>query len=82
MTLVFSSGEGARVSDDDPDGRTYAEVKIESDGRFRIDRLIPGRSYSCERIWRSKGNLSCPALKGLVLRAGEVRDLGDLRTTR
>ena len=81
MTLSFSNGQGGVVSLDDPDGKTFADIKINNDGEFRIDRMIPGQKYTVEIIRTTQGSLHCPALKALVLRAGETRELGDVRTT-
>jgi RNA polymerase sigma factor (sigma-70 family) len=56
--------------------------KTDVHGRFRGDRVIPGLGYSVATI--SQGRLSAEPSAGtlpekLVLRPGEVRDLGDIR---
>ncbi len=77
-----------RVVEDDGDPRQqldlvprpWIERRIETDsqGRFRIDRLIPGMPIE---IWVSPqtGYLSGKIAKRLVLAAGEVKDLGDVK---
>jgi beta-lactamase regulating signal transducer with metallopeptidase domain len=49
----------------------------DAQGRFRAEGLIPGLSYSAEIYHHSR--LIGTAFEKLVLRAGEVRDLGDIR---
>lgn len=56
----------------------FPGVTTDGAGRFRAERLVPGRSYGGTPhlgIGRPNG----PAFEGLVLGTGEVRDLGDLR---
>ena len=68
------------MDNDDPEGSTFYSAKVEEDGRFRIDGLVPGQSYSCVRIYRHIATVSpADVFKKLVLRPGEVRDVGDLR---
>jgi hypothetical protein len=55
--------------------------KVDAQGRFHIKRVTPGLSYSVKVfrdvpvIWRFAGI----AAEKMVLRPGEVRDLGDIR---
>jgi RNA polymerase sigma factor (sigma-70 family) len=66
---------------DGADSPVQAGGQTDKQGRFRAERVVPGLNYSVSiyRAWRpwvpSAGG---PAGK-LVLRPGEVRDLGDIR---
>ncbi len=62
--------------DPDPAVGEYAKVEIDPAGRFRMDRMVPGQRYSAEI---SRGGFTTMAFKNLVVRPGEVRDLGDIR---
>jgi hypothetical protein len=64
-------------SNTDPQVGEYARVKMESDGRFRVDRMVPGQRYTA-RILRKMGRFAGLAFEKLVVRPGEVRDLGDI----
>ncbi len=57
------------------DGRP--DVELSPDGRFRIDRLIPGQAYDAD-VYRNFKHLG-KAFDDLVLQPGEARDLGDVR---
>ena len=46
-------------------------------GRFRIERLVPGQRYSAE-VYREQSLIGM-AFDKLMLGAGQVRDLGDIR---
>jgi hypothetical protein len=62
----------------DPHVGEYAHVKIDSDGRFRVDKMVPGQCYTAG-INRNGGYVRAGmAFEKLVLRPGEVRDLGDI----
>ncbi|MDO8943521.1 MAG: hypothetical protein Q7U75_10075, partial [Desulfobacterales bacterium] len=76
--LTISSGGSATVIDSDPEVGVGIGAKTDAEGRFRIDRLIPGQRYSA-RIYLGQGRLSATAFENLILGAGELRDLGDLR---
>jgi hypothetical protein len=76
----LTPGEWPVVTNDDPDGSAFSRHTAEEDGRFRIEGLVPGQSYSCVRIWRrGPGNVPANVFEKLVLRPGEVRDVGDIR---
>jgi hypothetical protein len=81
--LVLVNGLGGPVvRNDDPGGSPFHTVKLEADGRFRIDGLVPGQSYSCVQIWHrliAAPGLSVKVFEKLVLEPGEVRDVGDIR---
>jgi hypothetical protein len=48
-------------------------------GRFRLEQLVPGLRYSAE-IYRGTGMFAGMAFENLVLKPGEVKDLGDIRS--
>jgi hypothetical protein len=76
----FGNGEGPIVDSDDPEGSAFYSTKVDEDGRFRIDGLYPGQSYSCVRVYRHVATmLPAKVFEKLVLRSGEVRDVGDIR---
>lgn len=50
----------------DPTAEEQRSQKTDGEGRFRVEELVPGREYTTP-------------LGPLTLRAGEVRDLGDVR---
>jgi hypothetical protein len=67
------------VTNADPEVGVHDSVATDAEGRFRIDRLVPGQRYSAQ-IYRGTGDLAGTAFKNLVVRPGEVRKLGDIRT--
>ena len=50
-------------------------VDVDEEGRFRIDRLIPGLAY---KVYPVQEQLRAAILDDLVLQPGETKDLGDL----
>jgi hypothetical protein len=76
----FSLGGGAGF-EPNPDAEVgeYAHVEIDSSGRFRVDRLVPGQRYRAE-VYRGTAKFAGMAFENLVVRPGEVRDLGDICT--
>jgi RNA polymerase sigma factor (sigma-70 family) len=64
---------------EDPAAGIVAPMTVGPDGRFRIEPLVPGLSYSTT-IWRGTGMNAGPLFENLVLQPGEVRDLGDVRS--
>jgi beta-lactamase regulating signal transducer with metallopeptidase domain len=66
------------VSISDVDGEAEVGDRTDARGRFRIGGLFPGRHYSV-KVYRGWGFSPETVIKNLVLRAGEVRDLGDIR---
>jgi hypothetical protein len=56
-------------------------IETDTQGRFRIEGLIPGLPLD---IWASPepAYFSGKIVKGLVLAAGEVKDLGDVKEER
>ncbi|HET6881088.1 MAG TPA: hypothetical protein VFI31_13080 [Pirellulales bacterium] len=61
----------------DPEVGEHPGVAAGADGRFHIDRLVPGQRYTA-RIFRQQRFMGTAFVK-LVFKAGEVRDLGDIR---
>lgn len=59
-------------------GVTTLHVNVEADGRFRVDRLVPGLRYS-GRAYRDGAALGA-AFAELTFAPGEARDLGDIAT--
>jgi hypothetical protein len=68
----------AIATHDDPAVGTVPDSGSESEGRFRIERLVPGLRYSCD-IYRGTGGYAGLAFEDLVLKPGETRNLGDIR---
>jgi RNA polymerase sigma factor (sigma-70 family) len=67
----------AFAAHDDPAVGIIRDTATEVQGRFRLERLVPGQSHDAEIYseYRFRGM----AFRGLKLAPGEVRDLGDIR---
>jgi beta-lactamase regulating signal transducer with metallopeptidase domain len=77
VTALLSHDQQARLA---PDSDSIPQVRADAKGRFRIDALLPGVRYSGEiRGGAGDTEVLGKAFKDVVLRAGEVRDLGDIR---
>jgi hypothetical protein len=63
--------------DDDPKTTKYAES--ERGGYFKVDQLIPGQPYTVT-AYKNHGQQSDTVAEDVILRAGEIRELGELRT--
>ncbi len=63
---------------DDPGLGIFPGVQTDEQGCFRVERLVPGQSYSAT-LYLGIGRPSGPAFEGLKVAPGKVRDLGDLR---
>jgi hypothetical protein len=57
----------------------YREIQSDPDGRFRVERLVPGQRYSA-LMYRGMGQFAGTAFENVVLAPGEGRDLGDIRS--
>ncbi len=58
---------------------TNGRIELDRDGRFRIERLIPGLAY---KVHPSKDiQLYGPIFEQLRVEAGEVKDVGDVKVT-
>ena len=62
---------------DDPLAGDLPDSGLDGKSRFWIERLIPGLRYTA-LIYRDGGQLAGTAFENLVLKPGEVRDLGDI----
>ncbi len=76
---VLTLGHNDLVIDPDPARGIHSGVNADAEGRFRVDRLVPGLKYTAE-VYRGSGMFGGLAFEDMVLRPGEVKDLGDLRT--
>jgi beta-lactamase regulating signal transducer with metallopeptidase domain len=76
--FLLSLGGAALETNADPEAGEYAHVEVDSSGRFRIDRLIPGQSYSA-KIYLGAGMYAGMAFENLVLEPGGTVDLGAIR---
>ncbi len=57
----------------------FNDVKTDIDGRFRIDRLVPGQSYTALIRRNGATDFIGRAFESLVLESGENRNLGTIR---
>ena len=75
--------EGVRreftAHDDSTAGIFPGVVRTDDHGRFRVERLVPGQSYSADLYLGLGIGPGGTAFEGVKLAPGEVRDLGDLR---
>jgi beta-lactamase regulating signal transducer with metallopeptidase domain len=67
------------VPESNPAVGEHAGCPTDKEGRFRLEQLVPGLRYSAQ-IYRDSGMFAGMAFENLVLRPGEVRDLGDIRS--
>jgi hypothetical protein len=77
IVLASSDWDEAQV---EPARGILPPVETDAEGRFRVERLVPGRSYTAgavgqEAVERGFGVV----IDHVVLKAGETRDLGDVR---
>lgn len=64
----------------DPARGILPRVDSDAQGRFRIDGLVPGQSYSADAVGEEAAkNGFGVVVDRVVLGPGEVRDLGDIR---
>jgi hypothetical protein len=54
-----------------------AQFQTDKDGRFRIEGLAPGPAYTLDVV--KNGKSAGRVFAGLVLKAGESKDLGDIQ---
>jgi hypothetical protein len=67
------------VTNSDPEVGVHPGAETDADGRFHIERLVPGQRYS-GRVYRGMGMSAAIAFENVILKPGETRDLGDIRT--
>ena len=58
-------------------GSLPSPIKTDKDGRFRVSGLVPGLKYSLN-VWKDGAIIGQPA-KDVIIKAGETRDLGDIK---
>ena len=78
----FSLGNGPALGKFDPDRGlipTNERIEIDREGRFRIERLVPGLVYKAYAS--SNLQLHGPVFEGVRVGPGEVKDVGDVRIT-
>ncbi|HEY7155725.1 MAG TPA: sigma-70 family RNA polymerase sigma factor [Gemmataceae bacterium] len=77
--LVDAEGEPMRHAE--LRGREFLPqtVRTDGEGRFRIEGLIPGLRYDILFETKGKPSTNGTVVKGILGKAGEVRDLGDVR---
>ena len=66
------------LNDNDSNIGEIPPTRCDGEGRFRIERLVPGQRYRA-KVYRDAG-VAGMAFENLVLKPGEVKDLGDIRT--
>ena len=79
LKASLSTADTSREAEADLGVGMFHAVGTDAEGRFRIDSLVPGQRYSA-KIELQMGQPARVAFKNLILRAGEARDLGDIRT--
>ena len=58
-------------------GSLPSPIKTDKDGRFRVAGLVPGLKYS---LYLTNGSVVAGwPVKGATIKAGEVKDLGDVK---
>ncbi len=67
------------VTESDRSVGEHPGAQTDLEGRFRVERLVPGLRYTAE-VYLERGGLAGLAFENLVVQPGEVRDLGDIRT--
>ena len=68
----YDEGESRFEKGSLPDG-----TRTDQDGRFRLTGLVPGMKYSLN-VWRDDTIFAQP-VKDVITKAGETRDLGDVK---
>ena len=64
----------------DPARGILADVRTDDQGRFRVEGLVPGQSYTADAVGEEALNHSFGfVIERVVLKPGETRDLGDVR---
>jgi RNA polymerase sigma factor (sigma-70 family) len=66
------------VAIDDPKVGDFPDGRVEVDGRFRVERLVPGQVYSAS-YYVGMGGPHAKLLDRAIFAPGEVRDLGNIR---
>jgi hypothetical protein len=75
---LMTSDWGAAMND--PSRGILQGIRTDSDGRFRIEGLVPGQSYTASAVGEEAQNRGFGVvIDRVVLKPGEARDLGDVR---
>ncbi len=77
--FVFMGNWGGIVTNSDATVGEHPGGQTDKQGRFRLEQLVPGLRYSAQ-ISRGPGMFAGMAFENLVLKPGEVKDLGDIRS--
>jgi hypothetical protein len=78
VKAALSFGDWPDETNADPTLGVYTSIATDDDGKFRIEKLIPGQRYSA-RIHGTDGKVIGMAFQELVLRPGEVKDVGQIK---
>ena len=79
LEIDFKRVSGPLITNDQISGYIFRRSEMEN-GAFRISGLVPGHSYSCQKVVLKRGrSIQLDVFKGLVLEPGEVHDLGDIQ---
>ncbi len=75
---LMSTDWGAAMND--PARGILPSIDTDDQGRFRVEGLVPGQSYSARAVGaEAEARGFGVVIDGLTLRPGETRDLGDVR---
>jgi beta-lactamase regulating signal transducer with metallopeptidase domain len=77
-TLELGTGNGPATTAD-PGVGEHPGGETNASGSFRLERLVPGQRYTA-KVFRGFRRFAGLAFENIVLRPGETRDLGDIRT--
>ena len=73
---------GVIAAQEDPThGWLWEPIRTDSEGRFRVDALVPGQKYSAGLVNVKDGGEDGFVFRDVALKPGEVLDLGDVRPT-
>lgn len=79
VEIDFKRVSGPVITNDQMSGYIFRRSVMEN-GAFRISGLVPGHSYSCQKVVSKRGrSIEMDVFKGLILEPGEVHDLGDIQ---
>jgi hypothetical protein len=78
IKAALSFGDWPDETNADPSVGVHTSIATDDDGKFRIEKLIPGQRYSA-RIHGKNGKALGMAFQQLVLRPGETKDVGQIR---
>jgi hypothetical protein len=76
---LYMGGWRETVTNSDSTAGEHPGGQTDEQGRFRLEQLVPGLRYRAE-IYRGTGMFAGMAFENLVLKPGEVRDLGEIRS--